>query len=169
MLFDNLFKELACGPGIIRALVAGMTAAEARSRPLPESWSTLEVVCHLRDEEREDFRPRLDLILHRPYELLPSIDPQSWVADRRYNERDLAEMLDGFVTERARSLDWLQGLAAADWEAEYTTPFGSIKAGDMLAAWAAHDNLHTRQLVELRRNRLVNLAAPYEVRYAGEW
>ncbi len=44
-----------------------------------------------------------------------------------------------------------------------------MKAGELLAAWVAHDNLHMRQLVELRRARLVNLTAPYDVSYAGEW
>ena len=44
-----------------------------------------------------------------------------------------------------------------------------MKAGDLLASWVAHDNLHTRQLVELRRSRLVELAQPYDVRYAGDW
>lgn len=39
----------------------------------------------------------------------------------------------------------------------------------MFADWVAHDNLHTRQLVELRRHRLLNLTAPYDVGYAGDW
>ena len=99
----------------------------------------------------------------------PPIDPEAWVADRRYNERDLAEMLDRFAAERARSLAWLKGLSTPDWDTEYTNEFGSLKAGDMLVAWAAHDNLHMRQLVELRRARIVGLAAPYDVEYAGQW
>jgi hypothetical protein len=169
MLFEILYQELARGVDSVRTLMAGMTQAEARSKPSPESWSALEVICHLYDEEREDFRQRLDIMLHRPHEQLPPIDPEGWVAARQYNQRDLAEMLDNFAAERAQSLAWLKGLSAPNWEAEYTTPFGSMKAGDMLASWVAHDNLHLRQLVELRRNRLVSLAAPYDVGYAGEW
>ena len=169
MQFEVLYAELARGADGVRALVAGMSPAEARARPSPEAWSALEVICHLYDEEREDFRQRLDVILHRPREPFPPIDPEAWVADRRYNERDLAEMLDAFAAERARSLAWLKGLSAPDWETEYTNEFGSLKAGDMLVAWAAHDNLHMRQLVELRRSRLVGLAAPYDVEYAGQW
>ena len=167
--FETLYAELARGVEAIHALVASMSPEEARARPAPEAWSALEVICHLYDEEREDFRQRLDIILHRPSEPFPPIDPQGWVAARRYNERDLAEMLDRFAAERARSLAWRKGLSAPNWDAMYTNEFGSMRAGDMLAAWAAHDNLHTRQLVELRRSRLVSLAAPYDVGYAGEW
>jgi hypothetical protein len=147
----------------------GITQAEARFKATPESWSVLEVVCHLYDEEREDFRQRLDIILHRPTERWPPIDPVGWVTMRRYNERNLAETLDSFLAEREKSLTWLKSLSTPNWEAEYSAPFGSIKAGDVLASWVAHDTLHTRQLLELRRGRIVSLAEPFDVGYAGEW
>jgi hypothetical protein len=66
-------------------------------------------------------------------------------------------------------LDWLKGLAAADWDLSYEADFGKITAGDMFASWVAHDNLAIRQLVELRRARLEVLTRPYSVGYAGEW
>jgi hypothetical protein len=147
----------------------GVTQVEARFKPNPESWSVLEVVCHLCDEEREDFRQRLDIILHRPTEKWPPIDPVGWVTTRRYNERNLSETLDSFLAERDKSLTWLKSLSTPNWEAEYIAPFGLIKAGDMLASWVAHDTLHMRQLVELRRGRIVSLAEPFDVRYAGDW
>jgi hypothetical protein len=142
---------------------------EAQFKPTAESWSILEVVCHLYDEEREDFRQRLDIILNRPEAELPPIDPQGWVTARKYNERNLAESLDNFLAERRKSLDWLKGLTAPNWDAEYETKFRRMKAGDMLGSWVAHDNLHTRQLVELRRVRVLKIAAPYDVQYAGDW
>ena len=54
--FETLYQDLAHGAEIIRALVLGVTQAQAQVKPTPESWSILEVVCHLGDEEREDFR-----------------------------------------------------------------------------------------------------------------
>ena len=101
---DLVRRELAQGAETIAALVAGVTAEEARRRPAPDAWSLLEVVCHLHDEEREDFRPGLDVVLHRPQEAWVRIDPGGWVTARRYNERDLAEALPGFLLERERSL-----------------------------------------------------------------
>ncbi len=169
MRFEILRQELANGAQVIPALLAGLTPAEARFKPTSEMWSVLEVVCHLYDEEREDFRQRLDLMLHRPADPWPPIHPSAWVTERRYNERDYAEMLDRWVAERAQSVAWLDGLTAPDWEAVVTSPFGRLRSGDMLAAWVAHDNLHQRQLVELRRVRLLNLVEPYAVQYAGDW
>ncbi|HUM14909.1 MAG TPA: DinB family protein [Candidatus Nitrosotalea sp.] len=166
---DVVRRELARGAETIAALAAGVADDEARRRPAPEAWSLLEVICHLHDEEREDFRPRLDLVLHRPQDTWTRIDPAGWITARRYNERDLAEALQGFLVERERSLAWLGSLAAPDWSREYQAPFGRITAGDLLASWAAHDLLHTRQLVELRRARLLAQAAPYSTQYAGDW
>ena len=175
MQFDVLYQELASGAAMIQALLMGVTAEQARSRPAPEAWSMLEVLCHLADEEREDFRAHADYILHHADQPWPEIDPQGWVKARRYNERELDAALEDFLAERLRSLAWLKALPAVDWNTMITVTFGpsnesfSLSAGDMLASWVAHDNLHMRQLVELRRERLVRLAEPCRVEYAGRW
>jgi hypothetical protein len=169
MRLDVLRRELAQGAETIHGLVVGVSAAEARVRPEPAAWSILEVVAHLLDEEREDFRPRLDVVLHRPHETWAPIDPAAWVTARGYNDRELAATLSAFLAERERSLTWLAGLTAPDWSREYQASFGPITAGDLAASWAAHDLLHTRQLLELRRARLLTLTAPHATRYAGDW
>jgi hypothetical protein len=169
MQFDTLYQDLARGAEIIRSLVLGVTQAEAQVKPTPEAWSILEVVCHLGDEEREDFRRRVDFLLNRPGELWPPIHPGAWVTERKYNERNLEQSLNDFLAERATSLDFLKGLESANWDASIATEFGERKGGDLLVSWVAHDNLHMRQLVELRRVRLEKLTGPYDIRYAGEW
>ncbi len=169
MQFDVFCRELARGAQIWRELLAGIPEPDARVKPNPRSWSILEVACHLLDEEREDFKQRLDIILHRPAEPWPPIDPAGWVTARRYGEQDYGEVVAAFLAERERSLAWLQTLAAPDLDAECLAPWGVMKAGDMLASWVAHDNLHMRQIAELRRDRIVRLAEPYNVMYAGDW
>ena len=169
MQFDSLYQELRNSAEMIRALLAGVTREEARLRPKADSWSMLEVICHLCDEEREDFREHLDFILHRQNEEYHAIDPQSWVTERRYNEQDFQTMQGRFFSERQKSLEWLQGLSKVDWDATYTSQYGSMTAGEMFACWVAHDNLHIRQLVELRRTRIENITQPYPIEYAGDW
>ena len=169
MHFEKIFHELNHSTEMIRQLISGVTAAEASARPTPDSWSILEVICHLYDEEIEDFRQRLDIILHKSSEPWPSIDPGGWVTLRSYNEKNFGEMVEKFFSERERSLAWLASLSASDWDIEYSSAFGTMKAGDMLSSWVAHDNLHIRQLVELRRARIIYLTLPYDIQYAGEW
>jgi hypothetical protein len=166
---EALLAMFESNTGRIRSLVEGVTPEQGRWKPDPKSWSILEVINHLYDEEREDFRVRLDIILHRPDQAWPPIDPQGWVTSRAYQERELAPSLQSFLDERASSLDWLRGLTVSDWQAGYQTRFGLIRAGDMFAAWVAHDTLHMRQLVELHRAYILLLTEGYDTQYAGEW
>lgn len=169
MEFETLYRDLAHGAEIIQALVRGITQAEAQIKPTPESWSILEVICHLVDEERDDFRQRIDLTLNHPAKEWPPIHPDAWVTERKYNQRDLAQTLNEFQAERAKSLLFLKDLQAADWNTSHMSDYGERKAGELLGSWVAHDNLHMRQLVELRHFRLQNITTPYDIRYAGEW
>ncbi len=154
----------------IRALVEGVDSEQAGWRPDAESWSLLEVVNHLADEEAEDFRTRLDYFLHRPGEDFPPIDPQAWIRDRDYAARDLDESLARFEGERERSLAWLESLAAPDWGIERHHPVaGTMRASDMLNAWLAHDLLHLRQLIELHHGWLRSRVPEIGPGYAGEW
>lgn len=169
MEFETIYRELQNSTEMIRALLSGITQEESQSKPGPESWSILEVVCHLYDEEREDFREHLDFILHRQNEEWHRIDPEGWVTERHYNDQNFMDMQDKFLAERAKSLEWIKDLSNVDWRTTYTSEFGSMRAGDMLACWVAHDNLHIRQLVELRRLRIETITKPYSIEYAGDW
>ena len=80
-----------------------------------------------------------------------------------------ARALDAFLRERAASLEWLRGLHEPNWDATYHARWGVLRAGDLLAAWLAHDHLHVRQLNELHYAYLAQQAAPYSVEYAGDW
>lgn len=169
MVPQDLFDQLDRNAHRLEALVDGVSEGQARWRPAPDSWSVVEVANHLLDEEREDFRVRLDITLHRGHEPWPEIDPPGWVQAREYNRQDLAASWTRFRRERDASLEWLSGLEGPDWEASYETPFGPMRAGDILGAWVTHDLLHMRQLVELHHAYAVRLAAPYDVAYAGIW
>ena len=169
MEYLTLLREITNSTEMIRTLLAGIPQEDATVKPTPEAWSILEVICHLRDEERADFRARLDSILYRPNEPFAMINPQGWVIERKYNEQNFEQMKESFFTERAQSLEWLRGLAGADWEITHTDEYGSVTAGEMFSCWVAHDNLHIRQLVELRRARIEKITQPYPIEYAGEW
>lgn len=170
MMREICITRLEAGAAAIAALARGVDATQAIWRPNPSDWSILEVVNHLYDEEREDFRLRIDLTLHQPETPLPPINPEGWVIERRYNERDLSESLANFLEERHRSLEWLLDLSAETWEREVNHPqLGGLRAGDLLVSWAAHDMLHIRQLNELHYAYLRSQSAPYTPDYAGRW
>ena len=169
MKFITLYQELVHSTEMIRAMLAGIEQDQAQAKPDVTSWSILEVVCHLYDEEREDFREHLDFILHRQNEEYHVIDPQGWITDRNYNQQNFNDAKEKFFAERQTSLEWLKTIADSDWDTTYTSEYGSMTAGEMLSCWIAHDNLHIRQLVELRRTRIETITKPYPTEYAGDW
>ena len=149
MNLDYFINRLSVNRGVFESLLRDVPAEQAIWKPSPEKWSMLEVVNHLYDEEREDFRARLELTLKDPSEPWPPIDPPGWVTARKYGERELGPSLDSFLGEREKSLSWLKGLTAPHWENRHEVSGRARTAGDVIASWLAHDFLHIRQLTRL--------------------
>lgn len=167
MDFELLQQTMMKDAELILWMTEGMPEDQARWKPDLDTWSVLEVINHLADEEVEDFRTMLDLILHDPTRSLPSIDPMGWVTSRDYNARALTSSLQRFLAERQRSLAWLRTLEAPNWEMAIEMPHGEMRAGDMVASWVVHDQWHIQQLVQIRRAYLVAHVKPYRTAYAG--
>jgi hypothetical protein len=160
--------RLQANARVFEALVEHVPLDQARWKPEPGKWSILEVVCHLADEEVEDFRTRLDLTLFHPGVEWPAIDPEGWPKSRLYSEHDLGEVLDRFRSERTNSVAWLRGLRSADLSRVYQHPkAGIIHAGDLLASWLDHDLIHIRQITRLHHQWHVERARPFGTEYAG--
>ncbi len=154
----------------LSAITIGLTSEQVKWKPESGAWSILEIVAHLADEEEYDFPLRLELTLKNPKDAWPPIDPEGWAVKRRYQEKDFEEVLNRFLDLRKSRLQWLAELENPNWESTYVHPeYGDIKAGDLFAAWAAHDLLHLRQITK-RLFEQVNLAAgDFGTRYAGDW
>ncbi len=167
---DRLIHSLERFKTTLPVLVDGISDDDARWKPPSGNWSILEIVCHLADEEREEFRTRIELTLQDPQQPWPPIDPEQAAVDRNYNESNLREAVRQFVSERRRSIEFLRSLKDADWSKVHVHPkFGPIQAGEVMAAWAAHDHLHVRQIAKRMFEMNQRDAAPYGTRYAGSW
>jgi hypothetical protein len=79
--------ELARFPVVLDALLKDLDAAAWRARPALAEWAPVEIVCHLRDEEVEDFGARIRVILDGGASFAP-IDPERWATERRYLDDD---------------------------------------------------------------------------------
>lgn len=175
-MIEPLLLRLERAPAVIAAMTAMVSPDDARLKPVSGAWSILEIVCHLVDEETDDFRARLELTQRDPAAPWPGIDPEGWAARREYQKQDLGAKVRAFAEERARSVAWLRSLRDPDWQVAHNHPrFGPIRAGDLLCAWPAHDALHIRQIAKrlyelaARDGAAISPAKPFVTRYAGEW
>ena len=154
-------------PAVLDGLLAGLDAEGARTRPAPAEWSPVEIVCHLRDEETEDFGARLRVIVSGTGEFA-RIAPERWAEERRYGEASLSEALAAFQALRRASLELLQSVAPeALGGSRPLGRFGSLSGRDLVAAWVAHDRLHLAQLAGTLARIWALRWAPLRTDYAG--
>ena len=167
---DQTTQQLKDNAEIIRTLVQSVPQKQADWKPDEETWSIKEVMDHLYNEERLDFRKHLQEMLSDPPRPWGKFNPDDWVRLESFTQA-----LEGFLSERGSSLDWLGSLEAPDWEVTSQISFGPsreilvLSAGDVLVSWVAHDFLHIRQLNELLFAWHEVQSSPYSVRYAGDW
>jgi hypothetical protein len=169
MTTDLLIAELGHNKGVFSGMLREVPQEMVNWRKEEGAWCLLEIVCHLLDEEREDFRARIRLSLEHPGMPLPPIDPVGWVNSRAYMQQEYREVLGKFLQEREASVCWLMSLKGASWKNNSIHPeYGEISAGKFLCNWLAHDYHHIRQVNRLKYHYLRTLSET-DLSYAGNW
>lgn len=159
--------ELARLPRILDALLEGIDAATWRDRPAADEWSPIEIVCHLRDEEAEDFGARLRVVVDGGTTFAP-IDPARWVDERAYRDVDPGTALGAFRERRGATLAFLTAVSSERLRQAVPHPrLGTLSGMDLLAAWVTHDRLHLGQLAATLARLGARRWAPLRVEYAG--
>ena len=166
-LLNEARRTLARFPAALDALVGELDETTWRARPEPDEWGPVEIVCHLRDEEAEDFGARVRVILAGGARFAPN-DPERLALDRRYRQADPTAALAAFRAHRGASLDLLASVAPDRLRATAERPNGGRLSGlDLLASWVAHDRLHLQQLAGTLARLWADRWAPLQVEYAG--
>ena len=169
MNLRHIIRELDRNKIVFNSLFENLEEQLYLWKPAPDKWCLLEIICHLYDEEREDFRARVHHTLENPEKQMPKIDPVGWVMERKYIEQDYSMVLQNFLSERRYSVDWLSQLEDARWDNSYAHPqLGFITAKKFLSNWLAHDYLHIRQITKTKYLYLENLTGQ-DLSYAGNW
>jgi len=152
---DNIINELKKNKIVLGELLNNLDSRIYNWKPNPKKWCLLEIICHLYDEECEDFRARLTGILENPNNEFEPIDPVGWVSSRKYIEQNFNTKLHDFLEERDNSIKYIQNLQQPNWENYYQhTTLGNLTAKMFLTNWLAHDYLHIRQIIKIKYDYL---------------
>ena len=162
-------KQLGHNKNTIYHLLNAASKQEYTWKQSPKKWSLLEIICHLYDEEREDFRTRFQNTIETPNKRPPSFDPVAWVTERKYSEQNFEEKLSLFLLERDKSIKYLSELKHPNMDQGYTySNYGHVNGSFFLANWVAHDLLHIKQITRLKYDYVAyNTGLPID--YAGTW
>lgn len=169
MKVEEVIRELDRNRKVFRALLTDISEELITWKADSKRWCLLEIVCHLVDEEREDFRTRVGHALEKPLEPLTPIDPVGWPKTRNYLEQDFETAVKKWEQERIASVKWLCELNDQNWESAVNNQeLGKITARGFLFNWLAHDYLHIRQINALKHAYLKHKSGD-SLTYAGNW
>jgi hypothetical protein len=167
---EGTIRQLSGNAEAMRALVQSISEEQAQWKPNPDTWSMMEVMAHVYNEERIDFRKHLKEIFNHPPQPWGAFNPEEFLA-----VASCRQAMTGFLIERQASIAWLSALNSPDWDAVTQANFGPendvlvLSAGDLLVSWVAHDYLHLRQMIEVLYAWNEQQVSPYSVQYAGGW
>lgn len=166
---DKIISELKYNIDIFEILLKDLSNELIYWKPKDNSWCILEIVCHLIDIEKEDFRKRVFHLLENPGSPPPVVESKNWPTERKYLEQSFPLKLEEFMHERNISVVGLLAFHSPDWNNSYQhTKWGTLSSKFFLNNWLAHDYLHIRQITKLKYQYLI-ASEKFDFEYAGEW
>lgn len=131
---EYIIYQLQKNKSTFKSLLSDFDQEGSKWKYQHDKWCLQEVVCHLLDEEKEDFRQRVKTTLETPGVSPPPIDPVGWVQQRNYINQNFQEKLDELLIERDKSIDWLISLKEPNWENCYVLEeLGTLSAYQFLS------------------------------------
>jgi hypothetical protein len=160
---ERLLWNLRSLPIGLADLVGSLDDQTLRWRPIPTKWSVKEILCHLRDFEREamQFRYRSMLAQDDPY--LPRLDNDAKQAAGDYINQDGAVLLADLRGLRGETIALLEAAPARSW-ARTGRHFsaGRVTLEQIVARHATHDMIHLGQMRDI-----IGLKLPWNQRLAA--
>jgi hypothetical protein len=161
--FDTALPVLRRTPGVFAALLVDLPDGWSHASEGPNTWSPFDVVGHLIHGERTDWVPRVEHMLrHGDTQPFPPFDRDAMFEASK--GRSIAELLDTFDRERAKSLARLDELKLTDADLGRHgrhPEFGVVTLGQHLATWVAHDLGHISQVVRVMARQYTDAVGPW--------
>lgn len=141
-----LIAFLEATPAVLHSLSLELPPEKWMQRPLPGEWSGLEIVCHLRDVDAEVNLERIEAVLREQNAFILAQMTDQWAEERQYNQEDTSNALRDFFIARARLVEKLKSISAADWQRSARhTIFGPTHLRELVSFMVDHDRLHLQQ------------------------
>lgn len=137
---------MASTPAVWRSLTFSLSPEQWRYEPSREDWALNEIVCHLRDTEREVHQMQLNLMLERTDAFIPRPDTTVWASEREYLSEDGPSALAEFAAARLETLHTLRNLEEPVWSRKARHAiFGPTDFREIIGFAADHDRMHIQQ------------------------
>jgi len=115
---ENLQPEFSQPKAMLAILLSTPAALDSFSRSLAEEawhahpiqgeWGLVEILCHLRDVDREVNLPRVYKMLNETNPFLPGKNTDAWAVERDYAHQDGIQALQDFIYARQELLSLVE-------------------------------------------------------------
>ena len=160
---DESVALLERTPATLNALLRDLPEPWTAATEGQGTWSPYVVVGHLIHGEKEDWMPRLAIILeHGPSRPFDPFDREAQY--RESQGKSLSHLLDEFAELRHENLARLDALhlKPGQFELEGTHPIlGRVNLRQLLATWTAHDLAHLSQISRIMAKRYKQEVGPW--------
>ncbi|MDX9992312.1 MAG: DinB family protein [Anaerolineales bacterium] len=118
-------------------------------RPAPGEWALTEILCHLRDVEREVNLPRFQAALKDENAFVAGQDTDPWAEQRDYIHQDGLQAFADYAAARLELIALLKTLTPEQWNRKVRhTIFGPTRLNELAGFMLEHDQSHVRQAWE---------------------
>lgn len=159
----NAIAVLERTPAVFRSMLSRLPSAWTDATEGPNTWSPYVIVGHLIHGERDDWIPRVRIILEQGVDR--RFRPYDRMAQFRESEgKSLEMLLDEFALLRAESVSTLKTwqLTDAELALEGIHPeFGAVTLRQLLATWVAHDLGHIAQTARVMAKQYRDAIGPW--------
>jgi HAD superfamily hydrolase (TIGR01549 family) len=142
-----MLATLRATPAVLDTLCGELAAEAWSAHPQPEEWCPTEILCHLRDVDREVNLARIRRVLDENDPFLSGKDTDPWADERKYICQDGPQALHEFTVARMKLLDLLEAATPEDWgRTARHAILGPTTLKELVRIVAEHDRLHVRQV-----------------------
>jgi len=143
---DSILSILSATPAALSGLLFGLAPAAWTEKHNDDNWSLTELICHLRDIERDVHQANLKLLLEKEGAFIPRPDTSIWANQRDYLHEDGRSALKTYFDFRRETLAMLTKLPESGWQTNARHAiFGPTNLLEMVSFIAEHDRLHLHQ------------------------
>ncbi|MGZ5431146.1 MAG: DinB family protein, partial [Thermoanaerobaculia bacterium] len=146
-------ETLAATPAALKAALRGVPRKLLLFTPAPGKWSILEILCHLRDMEREAYLERYTRILAENEPRLPDLNGDALAIERDYRGQKAGDVLRDWARLRRESLRLLKKSKPEQWRrAGIHETAGRLTIDDLVVRHAVgNDAAHLAQIDAIKR------------------
>ena len=145
---DSVLGILSATPAALNGLSRRLDTSAWSHKHTSDDWSLSELVCHLRDTEREVHQMQIGLFKEQNEPFIPRPDTSVWASQRDYFHEDGASALKEFNDARYKTLMLIKEIAIepSAWERKARHAiFGPTNFLEVVSFIAEHDRLHIQQ------------------------